>query len=166
MGRFNIPWIIIFTVTPIIGGFIGSIFVRKNISGWYETLNLPSWRPPSYLFAPVWTTLYLGMGYASYLVYRSGGGFSGEAKIPLALYASQLVLNWAWPPLFFGLHQLKWGLVEICVLWINIAGCIVTFYKINKVASYLMIPYLGWVSFATALSYYVYKNNPEISDKS
>ncbi|XP_016662656.1 translocator protein [Acyrthosiphon pisum] len=166
MGKITIPWIpIIFTVTPIIGGLIGGIFVRKNIR-WYETLNLPYWRPPSYLFAPVWTTLYLAMGYASYLIYRSAGGFSGEAKIPLALYASQLVLNWDWPPLFFGLHKLKWGLVEICVLWINIASCIVTFYKINKVASYLMIPYLGWVSYATALTYYIYKNNPEISDKS
>jgi len=63
------------------------------------------------------------------------------------------------------INNLFQGLVEICVLWTNVAGCIVTFYKINQVASYLMIPYLGWLSFATALSYYIYKNNPEISDK-
>ncbi|KAL5232739.1 hypothetical protein ACI65C_000149 [Semiaphis heraclei] len=130
-----------------------------------QTLNRPSWRPPNYMFAPVWTTLYLGMGYASYMVYRSGGGFFGAAKIPLTLYASQLVLNWAWTPLFFEFHQLKWSLVEICVLWTNVAGCIVTFHKINKVASYLMIPYLGWLSLATALTYNIYKNNPEISAK-
>ncbi|NP_001155576.1 translocator protein-like [Acyrthosiphon pisum] len=166
MTTITIPWIpITFTVTPMIGGFIGGIFVRKNIKGWYETLNRPSWRPPNYMFGPVWTTLYLGMGYASYMVYRSGGGFFGAAKIPLALYASQLVLNWAWSPLFFEFHQLKWSLVEICVLWTNVAGCIVTFYQINKVASYLMIPYLGWLSLATALTYNIYKNNPEILDK-
>ncbi|VVC39850.1 Hypothetical protein CINCED_3A018081 [Cinara cedri] len=72
-------WIpITFTLTPMIGGFIGGIFVRKNIKVWYETLNRPSWRPPNYMFAPVWTILYLGMGYASFMVYQSGGGFFGK----------------------------------------------------------------------------------------
>ncbi|VVC28761.1 TspO/MBR-related protein [Cinara cedri] len=155
-------WIpVTFTVTPMIGGVIGGIFVRKNIKVWYETLNLPSWRPPNYMFAPVWTTLYIVMGYASFMVYQSGGGFFGSAKLSLALYASQLVLNWAWSPLFFEFHQLKWSFIEICGLWLNVFGCIVAFYEINKIASFIMIPYLGWLTLATSLTYYIYKNNPE-----
>ncbi|XP_050429618.1 translocator protein [Adelges cooleyi] len=162
MSNFKIPWLPITLATvPNIGGFIGGIYVRKNIKGWYETLNRPSWRPPNYMFAPVWTTLYTGMGYASFIVYRDGGGFQGAAKIPLILYSSQLLLNWAWSPLFFHFHKLKWSLFEICALWANVAGCTVAFYQVNKVAGSLMIPYLGWLSLATALTYYIYKNNPE-----
>lgn len=118
---------------------------------------------------------------------------TGAAKIPLALYGSQLVLNWAWPPLFFVFHQLKWvstpiksenvylftfnlfyeqikiicvlcqqSLVEICALSINVAGCIATFHRVNKTASYIMVPYLVWLSLATSLTYYIYKHNPDV----
>lgn len=109
----------------------------------------------------------------------------------MALYASQLVLNWGWSPLFFEFHQLKWvpfliiynfiivadylnvlrqffllqSLIEICILWANVAGCITCFYRINKIASFIMIPYLAWLSLATTLTYSIYKNNPEIADK-
>ncbi|XP_050534853.1 translocator protein isoform X2 [Daktulosphaira vitifoliae] len=128
-----------------------------------KTLDRPSWKPPNYMFAPVWTTLYTGMGYASYLVYRDG--FNGTAKIPLLLYSSQLILNWAWTPLFFHLHKLKWSLYEICALWTNVALCAIAFYRVNKVAGCLMVPYLGWLSLATGLTYYIYTNNKEISIK-
>ena len=74
------------------------------------------------------------MGYASYLVYRDGGGFSGAAATPLALYASQLALNWAWTPVFFGQHNVKAAFYISCVMWVNIAACGLSFYGINKTA--------------------------------
>jgi tryptophan-rich sensory protein len=77
------------------------------------------------------------MGYASYLVYRDGGGLSGAAKMPLALYASQLALNWAWTPLFFGKHDVKSSFYEICALWLNIAACGLSFYAVNRTAGCL-----------------------------
>lgn len=114
-------------VLPNIQGFFlaRSQAYRKTIKEWYPTLKFPPYKPPNFLFAPVWTSLYCGMGYASYLVYKSGGGFRGEAKFPLSLYGIQLALvsmpdlvslviiidifqNWAWTPLFFGYKKLGW----------------------------------------------------------
>ena len=94
---------------PNIGGFVMGYLTRREIKTWYETLKHSSLRPPNAIFAPVWTSLYTSMGYASYLVWRDAGGFAGEAaKLPLGLYATQLALNFAWTPIFFTKHELKW----------------------------------------------------------
>lgn len=95
-------------ILPNIGGWVGGIITKRNIESWYTGLKKPSWRPPNYAFAPAWTALYSGMGYASYVVYKQGGGFNGAAKFPLMLFGAQLALNWAWTPLFFHYHELKW----------------------------------------------------------
>ncbi|KAM7350351.1 translocator protein [Cochliomyia hominivorax] len=146
-------------VLPNLGGIAGGIITKKNIRPWYENLKHPSFRPPNTLFGPVWSGLYCGMGYASYLVWRDGGGFSGDAKLPLMVYGSQLALNWAWSPIFFGQHNIKGGLIDLVALTASASACGVLFYKINKVAGYLFIPYLAWLGFATLLNYSVYKLN-------
>jgi len=97
------------------------------------------------------------MGYASYLIVRDGQG--PARNVALGLYTSQLALNWAWTPIFFGKHKLGLALAEISLMWLNIAACAWKFYPINKTASYLMLPYLAWVSFATCLNYSIYTRN-------
>lgn len=149
---------------PCIGGWAGSYAVRHNYSGWYTTLNKPKWTPPSYVFAPVWTTLYAGMGFASYLVWRDGGGFNGVAKMPLMLYATQLALNWMWTPIFFSYHSIKWGLFDVGLLSVTAGCCAVAFHKVNQSAGLLMLPYLGWLGVATSLNYYIFQHN-EIESK-
>ncbi|XP_023345705.1 translocator protein [Eurytemora carolleeae] len=146
------------TLAPFVGALPGSLITRTEVKGWYRHIKKPEWRPPNWAFGPVWSSLYASMGYASYLVYRDGGGFSGAA-VPLALYGSQLALNWAWTPVFFGQHNVKGGFYLICALWVNVAACGLSFYGVNKTAGYLMAPYLAWLSLATMLNYSIWKMN-------
>jgi len=145
------------TLLPFVGAVPGSILTRKNIKGWYENIKKPDWRPPNWAFGPVWSCLYACMGYASYLVYQNNNG--AEVSKPLAMYAAQLALNWSWTPVFFGQHNVKGGFYILAALWGSIIACGKSFYDVNKTAGYLMIPYFCWVSLATALNYWVWKEN-------
>lgn len=150
---------------PFLGGAAGSVISRTNISQWYENIKRPSWRPPNYIFGPVWTALYGSMGYASYLVWRDGGGFQGEAALPLALYGTQLALNWAWTPIFFGAHRLGLATIEIGCLWGTIVATIFTFHKVNATAAHILFPYLGWVTFASVLTFKIWRMNKDDNEE-
>ncbi|XP_055911875.1 translocator protein [Eupeodes corollae] len=150
---------------PNLGGFVNGQITRKHIDNWYRHLNFPSYRPPNWIFAPMWTSLYSGMGYASYLVWRDGGGFGGDAQLPLIAYGTQLALNWAWTPIFFGKQKMLAGLVDLLALTATSSLCGVLFFKINRVAGYIFIPYVAWLSFASLLNYSVYKLNCGDKDK-
>lgn len=150
-------------ILPNIGGWAGSVITRANLKPWFASLIKPKFNPPSWLFAPAWTTIYCSIGYASYLVYddllATGNGFDRTAKVALALYANQMVLNWAWTPIFFGLHSLKWSAIEISALTASAVACGYAFGKINRLAGLLFIPYVGWLCFATYLNISLYIKN-------
>jgi len=153
------------TMFPFIGGGLGSMITRKEIPTWYKTLKKPWFNPPNWVFGPAWTTLYASMGYASYLVYKNGGGFQGDAKTALLLYGTQLALNWAWTPIFFGAHKLKLALAEILCMDIAVAATMYSFLQINPVAGMLMVPYQMWLTLATALNYSIAMNNEDEPQK-
>ncbi|XP_074649230.1 translocator protein-like [Tubulanus polymorphus] len=148
-----------FIIAPHIGGIAGSFITRDSVKTWYKDIKKAPWTPPNWVFGPVWTSLYTGMGYASYLVYRDGGGFEGEASTALQLYAGHLALNWLWTPLFFGKKKFGLAAIEILFLAGSIVGCAVKFYPINKTASYIMLPYLAWACYASTLNIYIWLKN-------
>lgn len=142
---------IIICVTICLGLGIASGFsTASSISGWYQTIQKPSWNPPNWIFGPVWTVLYILMGIAAALVWNSR---SPHRQTALVLFAVQFVLNILWSFIFFGLHNLPLALVEIILLTIFIALTIYWFLKINRLAAVLLLPYLMWVSFASSLTY-------------
>lgn len=140
-----------FIAACTLAALTGSIFRPGT---WYERLAKPAWRPPNWLFAPVWSLLYLMIAVAGWLVWRDAG-ISG----PLVVYAMQLGLNAAWTPVFFGLHRIGLGFATICLLWLAIAATIVVFYPVNVTAALLLVPYLAWVGFAMALNYAIWRLN-------
>jgi tryptophan-rich sensory protein len=141
--------LIISILLPQLTGGLGALVTISSVGSWYQTINKPSFTPPSWLFGPAWTTLYLLMGIAMFLIWKSD---HSQKKTALWLFGIQLFLNGIWSPAFFGLESPFLGLVVIVPLWVMILVCIKVFFPINKTAAYLMIPYLMWVSFATALN--------------
>jgi translocator protein len=141
-------------------GFIALCFSAAALGAffppdaWYAGLNKPSWNPPAWVFGPVWTALYLGMACAAWRVWRLA-----NVRVPLALFAVHLLLNAAWSPLFFGAHALGLAFLEIVVLWIAIATTGAVFYRRDRVAGLLFVPYLAWVSFAAVLNAVLWRLN-------
>jgi translocator protein len=129
---------------------IGGWFTSQGMPEWYMSLEMPSWNPPSWLFGPVWTTLYAAMAVAAWLVWRESG-FEG-ATPALTLFFVQLALNLAWSGIFFALQSPGWALLELVVLWFAILGTTVLFFRHSTLAGALMVPYLLWVTFAGALN--------------
>lgn len=136
---------------------IGSALTVPSIPVWYQTLAKPSWTPPSWLFAPVWTALYIMMGTAAWLVWRPRG-WTG-ASLALGLFVGQLALNVAWSGLFFKLRMPGLAFVEIVVLWLAIAVTTWSFARHSALAAWLLAPYLAWVTFAAALNLSIWRMN-------
>jgi benzodiazapine receptor len=136
-------------------GLIGTIFTMDAIPTWYVTLNKPFFTPPNWLFGPVWTILYTLMGISAFLVWRRGLD-EQKVKTGLVFFAIQLFLNGLWTPVFFGLKELFAALIIIIILWITILLTIISFLRISLTPGLLLIPYIAWVSLATALNYAVF----------
>ena len=146
-----------FIAIPLMAGYWGSQLSGNSTVQTYSQLYRPDFFPPAWVFAPVWTILYILMGTSAYLIWKLRK--SEDVKFPLTLFLVQLALNLLWSPIFFGLHQYLWALVEIVLLLIMIILTVLSFGKKSKVAAYLLIPYLFWVSFATILNYVVFMTN-------
>ena len=152
-------WIglVVFVVVCLGAGGLGAIATTPEIEGWYTTIEKPSWNPPDYVFGPVWTTLFVMMAIAAWMVWKPEG--FQAATMPLTLFAVQLGLNVAWSWIFFGMHQPGWAFLEIVVLWVAIVATTVAFFRRSKIAGWLMVPYLAWVSFASVLNFTIWRLN-------
>jgi len=132
-------------------GISGSFFTIASISTWYRTLNKPFFSPPNWIFGPVWAILYLMMGISAYLIWAEGLK-KKKVKEALLFFAVQLILNFSWSLIFFGLQLPFSAFINIVTLWLAILATILRFNKISKTAGYLLIPYILWVSFASVLN--------------
>jgi tryptophan-rich sensory protein len=133
---------------------------RETFRSWYDGLKKAPWNPPRWVFGPAWTLLYLTMGYASYRVLSAYTSLKWTA---LGIYWGQLVVNFTWSPIFFGLRRLKLALAIIILLWCLIVANLVLFLLVDTTAGALIIPYLLWVSYATTLNLYIVSNNEPAS---
>jgi tryptophan-rich sensory protein len=150
-----LPMLVPFAAACFAAAAMGAIFRPGE---WYRRLDKPRWRPPDWLFAPVWTALYLAIAVSGWLVWREAG--IADAALPLAVYVLQLLLNAAWTPIFFGLKRPDLALAEIVMLWAAIVATIMLFYPVSAAAAWLLGPYLAWVSFASALTCSIWMRNP------
>jgi len=148
----KISKILVVVVTCLVVGYFSGMVTRSSITTWYPTLIKPSFNPPNWVFAPVWTMLYAMMGVAAGLVWSRIDFEKEVVKKALIFFAVQLALNALWSYLFFGLKNPMLAGIEIIILWLMIYETYIKFVKINKMAGYLMIPYLLWVSFASVLN--------------
>ena len=164
-----------------LAGVIGSIFTVPQITYWYKALSKPSFNPPSWIFGPVWTILFILMGISLYLVWSKKWHVKNELRYKkkkawnslsqkflsgtwqkvniVLIFATQLVLNVLWSFIFFGAHNPGVAFFELLMLWFAILFTIVNFYRISKAAAYLLIPYILWVSFAGILNYFLWMLN-------
>jgi tryptophan-rich sensory protein len=148
-------WLILTFIFAAIGAYASA-----QAADFYLQLDRPAWAPPAWLFGPAWSALYLLMAIAAWRVQRTATTTS--ARPALTLYVVQLAANALWTWLFFGWHLGAWAFTEILLLWVLIAATIVAFWRRDRVAGLLLVPYIGWVSFATCLCYSIWQRNPSV----
>ncbi|GGH78382.1 tryptophan-rich sensory protein [Filimonas zeae] len=149
--------LIISLAIPLAVGAVAGIATSSNVDTWYPQLNKPSFNPPNSVFGPVWTVLYILMGISLYLIWRMPVSFARNNA--LRLFFFQLALNFLWSFLFFEWHLIGWALTDIVLLLVSILFCIALFRRVQRIAAWLFVPYLLWVSFATALNFAIYRLN-------
>ena len=149
---------------PLLAGGASGVATSRSVVTWYPTLKKPAFNPPNWIFGPVWTTLYLLMGVAHYLVLREQAE-PGVARLARIFYGLQLVLNTLWSLLFFGRRSPLAALIEIVFLWGAIVLTILTFARISRKAALLLLPYLLWVTFAAVLNAAIWRLNPSTSSE-
>jgi tryptophan-rich sensory protein len=154
----EVPMLIGSILIPLVIGYLGAIVTLPQISTWYSTLSKPWWSPPNWLFGPIWTTLYLLMGIALFLVWREGV-HRRDVKFAILIFGVQLVINLLWSVVFFSFHALFGSFVIVMFLWLAILANIIAFVIISKWAGLLLVPYIIWVSIASYLNYSVYLLN-------
>lgn len=150
----EIPRLLLSILVVFFSGALGSAATLPEITTWYAALAKPEWTPPNWLFGPVWSTLYVLIGFSLFLVWREGFERK-DVKFAILIFAIQLILNIGWSLVFFGLNSLLGGFVIILILWLAILANIIAFYMISKPAGIILIPYLVWVSIASYLNYSV-----------
>ena len=138
-----------FVGAAFLAGAIGSWATFENVRSWYPSLNKPAWNPPNWIFGPVWTTLYILMGVAIWRVWRMP---VPAARRLVRVYFVQLFFNALWSVLFFGLKQPAWALADIVMLWLMLVWLLLSVWRVERPAGWLWLPYVLWVSFATALN--------------
>ena len=149
---FTSIWKLVISIVVCQGaGIIGSLFTTPAIPTWYAALQKPAFTPPNWLFAPAWITLYLLMGIAAFLIWRVGLE-NRRVRTALIIFLVQLVLNSLWSVVFFGMQSPLYGIIVIIILWLAILLTILKFARISSVAAWLLVPYILWVSFASALN--------------
>lgn len=157
MTRKDLLALVVAIIICELAGVVGSAFTISAIPTWYAGLVRPALNPPSWIFAPVWTTLYAMMGLAAFLVWRTPK--SPARTKALVAFGAQLVLNALWSIIFFGFRILSAASIEIVVLWIAIALTIARFRQLSRPAAWLLAPYLAWVTFAAYLTFSIWKLN-------
>ncbi len=144
-----------FIILTLAIGAVAGYATEQDIAGWYAALIKPGFNPPNWIFAPVWTALYIVMGVAAWRAWR----VAGLESVPLVLFFVQLAFNFAWSFLFFRFHLIAAALGEIVVLFLLIGATAIAFWRNDRVAGLLMLPYLAWVGFAAALNYAIWTLN-------
>jgi tryptophan-rich sensory protein len=144
-----------FLIGTLVVGATASVFTEPSIAGWYASLKKPSFNPPNFVFAPVWTALYVAMAVAAWRAWR----VEGVRSVALTLYFLQLTLNFLWSLVFFAQHQIAMALADIAGMWIAIVATAIAFFRADRVAGLLMLPYIAWVSFAAALNAGIWRLN-------
>ncbi len=135
----------------LLTGFLGSFVTMDSVTTWYSDLSRPFFTPPDWTFGVVWPILYVMMGISVFLIWNIGIN-KRQVKVAIGLFVLQLVLNGLWTPIFFGLHMIAIALVEIVLLWAAILLTIKAFWRISKLSTFFLLPYLLWVSFAVVLN--------------